>query len=107
MWPINYEDPNRLHMSIGIGLLVAGFLLILIITNNITEETDKFIEGLKNSSSEEEAKIYSDRWNNNLNSQERNRSIANIIMSIGFIIFLIGYLPYLIIFNKKKNKRGR
>lgn len=48
MWPINYDDPNKLHMSIGIGLLVAAFLLGLVSIaegNDVVDELNEKLIG--------------------------------------------------------------
>lgn len=51
MWPVNYDDINKFHLSVGVGLLVAGFLLFITtyvtFQESINEALGKVVCGFK------------------------------------------------------------
>jgi len=119
MWEINYENPYKLHMSIGLGLILAGFLLILtnIITSPdkvavISEEYLKTIPLLKESSN---SNITDNLAQTSLELLKRHgefiidnsQFILKIGMTLvigGFFIFLLGYIPFIRKHNKEIKK---
>ncbi len=110
MWPVNYEDQNKFHMSIGIGLMVASFLLYTINNTLFMENISDFETKIERNNSfyfqktydgkyyfESKAKIISDVFGNN-----NNLSIVLLITGASF--FMYGYIPFIKQF-KNNNKK--
>ena len=57
MWPLNYEDLNRFHISLGVGLMVAAFLLHITNTNTTWSNIEKMEVDVKNKDSLYFAKV--------------------------------------------------
>jgi len=109
MWPINYDDPNKLHMSIGAGLLVAGFIFFLITMTYNWDNIERFEDKIEQESClynvylESENKTY---FSGRLEVLEKEINLRMIIsymmMGAGILLFLIGYIRYIKEWVKKK-----
>ncbi|MCX6707739.1 MAG: hypothetical protein NT001_06395 [Candidatus Woesearchaeota archaeon] len=111
MWSINYENPHKLHMSIGIGLMVAAFLLFLSNTYFSYGSLDKLSDSIKDDSSfikslnlsENDISLLSDSLDkmragqsNFIMSNLKDTNIMTIVLLVlGFIFFSVGYIPFL------------
>ncbi len=115
MWPLNYENLKKFHISVGTGLLVAAFLLLL---SNHWAMYDRFDTLLAPEDLMELAlneNISSNSYNKLIEIEnnrllEKTELFGNIIEStlkvskglfyLGLIIFLIGYIPWVWIETK-------
>ena len=119
MWPINYEDFKKLHMSIGAGLLVAAFVLMIqTFEVNYNFDLDKYADDIK----EDQAFIHTLNISENSSIQliqdineirkiELNMTVlqlkatadriqteidlSKMLFIIGIVFFMMGYLPFL------------
>jgi len=118
MWPICYEDLNKLHMSIGMGLLVASFILILMSTlfffdnlNIVIDESREdylFITNMEGQTGEAKDTLLKQYDNlrivqiTKINEIYKVVSIGSIGLGIiGSILFFIGYFHFRSDFLKK------
>lgn len=110
MWEINYDDPWKLSMSIGIGLVLAGFLLLLTHAiafsdkvTNINEDYYKMMPLFENCRDSNITKDLLVTYQEMLKIKtkvmidtNKNIFIMSIILIVpGMILFLIGLIPFL------------
>ena len=115
MWNVNYENPEKLHMSIGLGLIIASFILYLVSTvyfyDRLDSASENFYDTLLETTEEENISksIISDYMEiNDAKIKAMTRTykstvwISLIIGIVGIIIFKNGYTPYISKFKKNK-----
>ncbi len=90
MWSINYEDVNKLHMSIGIGLVLGGYILIL---SNIWSSSNLLIQYAQINSSD---KVEIERaLISCFTAIEKSQYLGVILIFLGSILFLVGYFNFI------------
>ena len=109
MWEINYETPEKLHMSIGAGLLVAGFLLILLSGWRAYDEIDSLKcpdAAVTAYNSTEVCKDILDAQMHLLTTLHKNDLIYGAMFILaGIAVFFRGYIPYIMKKKKQKNPK--
>lgn len=99
MWPINYDDPNKFHISLGIGIIVASYILMIISANWYTHDferyEDRYNSSLYNMIIQPQNETYYQIKINELNERHNNRNWTFITLyGLGFFILILGYIPY-------------
>lgn len=113
MWEINYESPTKLWMSIGAGIVVAGFLLFLTSTWNTFGAVDKFTDkihedisncNLQNSTYNELSKNLLD-----LRTNQKNAIVFLMIITyiLSFLFIVIGGIIFHCNYNKFKEEKRK
>lgn len=123
MWPINYDDPRKLHMSIGIGLIVAAVILTFTNTLQQIDYSNKLINNVRedwmliqqgNHTDRVEGLLY-DQLKNFRNAQNEMLLIQNIriinisilLYALGALSFSLGYFFYLKNYFKEQRKSSK
>ena len=109
MWPINYEDIDKLHMSIGAGLMVASFILLLSSTWTTLSHYEDYLDGIspliEKGIETQNGTIEGDYIKLMVDLELRKRDIvfgfnennyktSNRLLYIGIAFFLWGYFPF-------------
>ncbi|MBI2663279.1 hypothetical protein HYX15_01975 [Candidatus Woesearchaeota archaeon] len=93
MWPINYDDPNKFHISVGIGLIFAGFLLYLTTVWSIYNSIDKLLtEDID--VNQPLSEILDTKFEFLSMITNQISFIYKLIAYLGLFIFAIGYIPW-------------
>lgn len=121
MWSMNYDDPDKLHMSLGLGMMVAACLLLmtslLIAYDRVDDMSDDIFYQVLPLKSAETDSLDDETTRNYLEFLElksvQSQSIITILnntqlvgygmMFFGFVIFGLGYIPYIKKHYKKRN----
>ena len=113
MWSINYEDLDKLHMSIGIGLIVAGFILWIssswvstLQINTIIENQKEYLSSTLIIQEQNNEIIVFDKMSKMqlglfLKIQKYGGHISLMIIGLGLLYFHWGYFPFRSRFKKK------
>jgi len=97
MWPLNYEDLNRFHISLGVGLMVAAFLLHITNTNTTWSNIEKMEVDVKNKDSLYFAKVGENKTYLEtktealLFSSNANTIMSTTLFVVGLVFFSWGY----------------
>jgi hypothetical protein len=100
MWNINYEDKDKFHMSIGIGLIVGSFILFVSNTWFFYEKVDIIYSDLMSLDSKgnfsEEIKGMIDKKSEFLLTMSEYFNLAtSVFLIVGLSSFLFGYIPWI------------
>ncbi len=95
MWGINYEDINKFHISIGLGLLVGAFILSFSSELNYYDRLHEYSNNINNTNDFEKELlgIKIEAMNSIL---VNNLKFSKKLFIIGMAFFTIGYIPFLI-----------
>jgi predicted small secreted protein len=119
MWPLNFQDVNKLHMSIGAGLMVAAFILLITqtseFTNLVSDQNAQIIETAKFFSTTNITSEWVNAINKSLDNQknltislasfyEASLDISHALFYAGLFFFFIGYFPFAAPSYKKFSK---
>jgi len=114
MWDFNYDNPDKLHMSIGLSLIIAAFILFLLSTlyyfDRLDSVSENYYDTLIHSNGEntnakfiEEYKLtVDDKINAMIRVYKPLKWISLVMLIVGLILFVKGYLPYKKTFHTKK-----
>ena len=117
MWPINYENIHKLHMSLGIGLLVASFIVFFSAHLNFYEKTtavDTTFDIDEDYPLENVKEIVNEKLQLIQNQLDYVKGLtlqlifyARVMFYLGSALFFVGYFPFLTnhIKTRIKNKK--
>lgn len=110
MWPINYDSKDKLHMSVGMGIMVAAFVIYLFSINNFNSNLNKLDEivsdhpELKTEKMPNGQMYVNQRMGGYQVNFDASLGLFKFLMIFGSLLFFLGYIPYLIKEFKKEER---
>ncbi|MFH1182381.1 MAG: hypothetical protein V1702_05455 [Candidatus Woesearchaeota archaeon] len=102
MWPLNYEDLNKFHISLGAGLLVAAFIFYLTVFNStydkyidIQNKIDTMYQGNISAIPNERLSLITSQITFLQKSFDADYAIFWILFVLGLIYFFVGYFQFI------------